>query len=498
MTTKIANSAHSVAEGITPQNSTYWRGILLALLCILPIAIAGQSRVSLLSSLLLATCGYTAHSLTSLVLASRVRIVSVIFWTYMYIFMGLAPLVQSSAGRWPWPAAVTEPTASRTALLNLACMAAYQLGAAHRSGELGLAVRPAERILRIDRSRLVIAASMPITIAVLLKLGGPTIVLHSRQSLSAVVQGQSTSNAGVGILYALLTVPSFVAAYLYITQQKNLRGMWAVLGMSSLALCLLVSNPLSFSRYTCATVWGALALRALWPVGPKLVLMMTSALVVGLGTLFPYLNSFRSDRRENGWRGSFSDSFLSGDFDSFQQVNSIVVLTERHGYAHGEQLLGAILFWVPRSLWSGKPLDTGILVAQDNGYTFTNLSAPLSGELYLNGGILAAVAGFLLYGRVARKLEATHLHSTMTFSSLLLPVAALYQVIILRGSLIQAMGGISAIAIMLWLCTVPEKTATSTGLPASPETVSATQAARTTTNQRPRPGFSSRSVSHRA
>ena len=61
-----------------------------------------------------------------------------------------------------------------------------------------------------------------------------------------------------------------------------------------------------------------------------------------------------------------------------------------HGMQWGRQLLGALLFFVPSAVWSGKPLASGIFIANyliaNYSMWFTNLSAPLIAEGYLDFG----------------------------------------------------------------------------------------------------------------
>jgi hypothetical protein len=43
-------------------------------------------------------------------------------------------------------------------------------------------------------------------------------------------------------------------------------------------------------------------------------------------------------------------------------------------------------------VWPGKAVPASIPVTEDQGYTFTNLSLPLPGELYLEFGVFGAAA----------------------------------------------------------------------------------------------------------
>jgi hypothetical protein len=102
------------------------------------------------------------------------------------------------------------------------------------------------------------------------------------------------------------------------------------------------------------------------------------------------------------------------------------------------------LFFVPSSIWSSKPLATGIFLADYliNNYSmwFTNLSAPLAAEGYLDFGpagvilyacILAVFVAFL--NRLALRRDGWVAFPMAIYASVFL-------MIVMRGSLMIAMG----------------------------------------------------------
>ena len=147
------------------------------------------------------------------------------------------------------------------------------------------------------------------------------------------------------------------------------------------------------------------------------------------------------------------------DFDSYQQIANTVALVDREGLQFGRQIAGAVLFWVPRSLWSDKPLSTGEYVGEQTGHAFTNLSAPLWMEFYIDGGLLLVFLGFLGYGLVVRTLDEWNQwskgHGGARVVSLLVPVYAGYQFFLLRGSLMPAIAYLTPIVIFAVICSLP-------------------------------------------
>lgn len=148
------------------------------------------------------------------------------------------------------------------------------------------------------------------------------------------------------------------------------------------------------------------------------------------------------------------------DYDSMAQIANGVSYVNDNGYMFGLNILGALFFAVPRSIWPGKPIDTGSVLAQYIRYPNENLSAPLWGEAYLAFGLLGVVGLFVVAGYLLRRLYARSLikfdSSTTRLMSgfgFCLPPLAVYEVLILRGSLLQAMARLVVLGLVLFLCT---------------------------------------------
>lgn len=85
---------------------------------------------------------------------------------------------------------------------------------------------------------------------------------------------------------------------------------------------------------------------------------------------------------------------------------------------YGMQILSALLFWIPRSLWSGNVVGTGqylgdYLMSEHNGW-FNNISSPFPLEGFVDFGFIGVVlhglvAGyFIKYTDKLMKIDAIH------------------------------------------------------------------------------------------
>ncbi|MEO9571763.1 MAG: O-antigen polymerase [Polaribacter sp.] len=93
--------------------------------------------------------------------------------------------------------------------------------------------------------------------------------------------------------------------------------------------------------------------------------------------------------------GGITNAFNTLNYDAFSNISVSIDWVRNYGFSYGYQLLGGLLFFVPRSFWTSKPISSGQLVGEhlvnDYNFNFTNLSNPLISEGFLNFGILGVI-----------------------------------------------------------------------------------------------------------
>ena len=93
--------------------------------------------------------------------------------------------------------------------------------------------------------------------------------------------------------------------------------------------------------------------------------------------------------------GTISGAFESLHYDAFSNVLATLEYVEINGISFGYQLLGVILFFIPRSIWVSKPTSTGELIGEYLMNTtprdYSNLSNAIVSEGYINLGIIGVV-----------------------------------------------------------------------------------------------------------
>jgi hypothetical protein len=121
--------------------------------------------------------------------------------------------------------------------------------------------------------------------------------------------------------------------------------------------------------------------------------------------IFPILDIFRWFKTENKLDLSQNmnlDYFFAGHFDAFQNLARTIDLNY---HTYGYQFIGALFFFIPRAIWTNKPVGSGFLLADQAHLSFNNISMPLVSELYLDFSYIGVILGFLILGFIYRYID---------------------------------------------------------------------------------------------
>jgi hypothetical protein len=326
------------------------------------------------------------------------------------------------------------------------------------------------------RLALVVVLAFAGSALFVLKLGGLGVFFASRMEITRSIDdsglGDGGSQAGTAMLRGFGTVPALLALMVvtrWLITSPAARGRplpWLTL-IALAGVNVVVNNPISNPRYWFLTVLLAL----LFTVFPQSPTMYRTALTLGVAAavlIFPFADKFRYDSantpaaRQNS---SVLDPLVEKDYDQMAMfANTITYVDAGNGHTYGRQLTGSVLFFVPRSVWTSKPKDTGVMVSEWMATANTNRSSPLWTELWLDFGSAGMVAGFGLIGWVAARVDRRYAHKVVragpaSILTLAVPLVAGYSFILLRGPLLQASGRIAIGVMCLALITTlrPER-----------------------------------------
>lgn len=172
-------------------------------------------------------------------------------------------------------------------------------------------------------------------------------------------------------------------------------------------------SPSGVSRFLVAALYMPLVIIALMSQlsNKKIILsyyfyLYPSLLLLGLCMIFPILEIFRNFSFEKFSEFSYIHYQMSGSFDAFQLfLRALDVGQINYGYG----FLGALLFFIPRSIWPSKPMTSSIEIAQLSDLSWVNVSMPIIGELYLNFWYFGIILGSPLIALLFKKIDSFYL-----------------------------------------------------------------------------------------
>ncbi len=326
---------------------------------------------------------------------------------FIMIYFGVAGPFQYYQGRLPYifGFSITDEDVIRVNILILAWLGAVSLG---RRLALHANISPPKLLAGHISSNgsLILTVLTLVAFVVLASLGffgkltrGASEELIADQSVSTSLLVRVVSR---GIPLVCL------ASHLLLLEERpsKLRRLivWGVgLGI------LLVANPLAAARY-----WLAMALIAFWILfwlrKRRTGAWLYGALIVGVLVAMPLLDAGRNARDPSAYLeagiSSTSDALSDGDSESFSAMLRVAFFALDHdGLQGGRQIMGALLGWIPRSIWIDKPIGSGAFVGTKFNYSFTNIGCPIMGEFLLDFGITGMVLGGILWGFVLAQID---------------------------------------------------------------------------------------------
>ena len=191
-------------------------------------------------------------------------------------------------------------------------------------------------------------------------------------------------------------------------------------------LVVLFNNPLAAPRfYTAAILIGFLTI--IYLRKQKTGAFITIGIIAGMFVIFPLINLGRHlvELEEILQAVRFFqpvDVLKFGDFDAYAMFVHVSHYVRMEGITYGRQLLGSLLFFIPRVFWETKPVGSGHHVATYFQTSFTNVSCPLPAEGMINFGILGIIMFAIIFARICRILDDYYVHTSRDDSVRLIEV----------------------------------------------------------------------------
>jgi len=377
-------------------------------------------------------------------------------WVFNCGNVGVPGLTQLLSGVGPWPIFIDDNTylIAQVATVIASMFLIFLLSLPQQA----MTKIPSVRNISRYRLRNLLILMIPMVAYAISAGGGIGAYFGSRGAVSSAKALAGVTKAQNGLFVSgsqAIVLVVFVCALRLRKINKDDPIVRIALPVSGLFLVIL-SNPLSSSRYWFFTVISTIAVATI-RLTPGRIRAGAMSIFYGLLFVFPFADYFRRTEHTVGAIGKAA--WLTGDYDGLQITAAGIQWFEYNGAVWGHQLLGALLPVVPRSIWTSKPIDTGVMIAQASGMKFRNISGPWVAEAVINFGYAGLFIFPILIAYFFRRIRFRSVTAPDDFGIVLNAFLVGYLPILLRGSLIQA-SGVLGLFVLFILYATPKQAGT--------------------------------------
>lgn len=436
--------------------------VLAALVLVVgvPVALVDWGRnsgtpVNVVLALLLVAV--SAGRLAQAIAFDRREMARSMFYVFVYVFLAVPALAQSVSGRYPLDGLTYDSSTVSAGLLHiLAGVIAYEVGWRLRRRRTDTAGGRAGPSFSFSAWRCVVIGAIGLGFAFTrVAQLGVAAFFTSRADTTAALTGTEgtqtpyymTENKAAGLIIIFLSqvlvfVALFVILYarrhrLWPTTTPRQDFVWRLYIAVLIAANVVMNNPMGNGRFWFSIVIVAfLSIYVPYDRPNSQRFYVCSALFI-LFFSFASLDLFRAQGSTLEISGPGTTFVDNGTYAMFQMELNSIRFVEDEGNTDGQQMLGYVFNFVPRQLWSDKPIPTGQLVDPPSARSTTAWS-----ELYVDFGVVGVVVFFAVYGSMSRRLTE---RSRSVGPGLLhagLPILAVFQLLLLRGSLLPVVGAL--------------------------------------------------------
>ena len=338
-----------------------------------------------------------------------------IHWIFYVAFFSVAPLNQYGLKEWPWGYFPTNEQILSVCGLTLiwGIVFAAASGRVKNASQNTLSCdneiltkRIAFDLTSSSRQILLIVALLSYALLVYL-VGFKNLFL--RTSTSIDLSSSSLS------LMASVCLRAFIFGSFALLTLNAMRAHRYYTGACVTGICLLLSCfPTGIARFNVAAIYIGLAILLL-PIFSKKRGLFSFVVIVGFILVYPLLDAFKYAKADTSFSElidsilkSLTYGYVSGNYDVFSIMFWCMDYVKNNEVCFGSQLIGALLFFIPRSIWPDKPIPSGDLVFTAAGRSFTDMSFALPFEGYINFGIVGLILFAAVYGFIINKLDTRY------------------------------------------------------------------------------------------
>lgn len=370
---------------------------------------------------------------------------SFMFYLFNFVFFGISPIVQSLSNWHAWGLNISDDEMLLSNFYILLWMIAFEIG---RRIKVKFTVRKTRKKHKINYSlplnpclfALILLAIIVFTLFIFVGKGklffkGNTENITIDNSSLSLLQFHILRNG----VYFLSVIPLI---------HSNETGKQKWIALISFVLFVLGAFPTGLSRYMAGAFWGGYLIHLIQKkhIGKwfPIVLVLGILIIFPISSGFRYITglySFSELQQIISKTMTISESYNSGNYDAYQMLGGAIRYVNLYGFSKGYQLIGACLFFIPRSIWASKPIGTGAMVLSGlTSSSFTNVSMPLIGETYVNYGVVGILVFAVVLGYFIDRIDRLYWSEWNNCNpvQIIYPSSMLYFFFMNRGDLLSS------------------------------------------------------------
>lgn len=418
-----------------------------------------------LSIFLFITIGFFSYYILFKTIKQNAFSLNMMHWFFCFIFYGMAGFIQYLNGAFVYELNVPSHTLNYVLLVIILWLASYYLGS-NITNKSSVGTRVGNLLhkkFELNYNFVIVSTIICILITIYVISQGGFASLLSRSTADYAFKQESA--AGTSLLSALMrnfVLYTLAFSIIYCRKYKK-----TILPVIIVLICCFIVNPIfGLARFNVAIVY--LGTVILFFQNIKYSKLFILIFFTGFVVLFPMINVFRNiSLNEVSFSllldtiDDISMNFLRGDYDAFSIVINTINHISQHGLSYGYQFLGAVLFFIPRSIWQDKPFGSGYTVRLEQGESFLNVSSPLIAESLINFGLIGVIIFGFFLGRITTYIDRVYWNNISsekldnTYIGILYPYLLSMFFFMNRGDLLStfsfAISHIAIFTLMFWI-----------------------------------------------
>lgn len=376
------------------------------------------------------------------IVSNKISLMDSVFLVFFYTFFWLAPVLQTKKGIYP----NTMPVEPRLVVLTNFYLLVFGVSYFAFKNLFKIKIRTIhinEKYYKLNQKTFKIIFFLTIIIFIAFF----DYLITNMISASGISLGVETSWR-LFLNTFIFSFPLYLAYHSSLTMKNTNSKVFIFI--ISILLLLFFKNPLLTKRNALGPIYLTLFFIFFKEHFNNFKILLFLILVLSI--IFPFSQAFTHNR--SLVVGDLFETFVnrlktmdvkqaltSLDYDAWSNFMAAIKYSEIESITYGRQLVGAVLFFVPRSFWPNKPVGSGHFVAENMlmtrySFWFTNISMPFPAEGYINFGILGIILFAFILALVSKITDKWYKYNDLRlFFSL---YVCFHMIFMLRGDLMSS------------------------------------------------------------